>query len=218
MSDTRTSSAQAQVFPPTRWSVVLAVQRRSGPEADAALEAICRTYWYPLYAFVRRSRRAPHDAQDITQEFFRQLLEKRWLEDADSDKGRLRTFLITALKRFLANEWRRASTQRRGGGQPQVPIDTTATQRPSLRTPKRSTWPTSTPSSPPRAAWRHHSGKFRDRRYELEASNSAEVSITNNERTNRNSTSSFSRGHALTSIYEADNLVLVRLLGLGQRH
>jgi DNA-directed RNA polymerase specialized sigma24 family protein len=104
--------------------VVLAAKHRSAPEAAAALEAICRAYWYPLYAYVRRCRQSPHDAQDITQEFFRLLLEKRWLEDADREKGRLRTFLITALKRFMAKEWRRASAQKRGGGQSQVPVDT----------------------------------------------------------------------------------------------
>ena len=124
MSETVTSSARPQAFPPTRWSVVLAAKHRSTPAAAAALEAICRAYWYPLYAYVRRCRQSPHDAQDITQEFFRLLLEKRWLADADREKGRLRTFLITALKRFLAKEWRRASAQKRGGGQSQVPIDT----------------------------------------------------------------------------------------------
>ena len=125
MSPTLTSSAPPQAFPPTRWSVVLAARQRSAPEAAAALEAICRAYWYPLYAYVRRCRQSPHDAQDITQEFFRLLLEKRWLEHADREKGRLRTFLITALKRFMAKEWRRVSAQKRGGGQSQVPMDTT---------------------------------------------------------------------------------------------
>ena len=124
MSETVSSSEPPQAFPPTRWSVVLAATHRSTPESAAALEAICRAYWYPLYAYVRRCRQSPHDAQDLTQEFFRLLLEKRWLEDADREKGRLRTFLITALKRFMANEWRRASAQKRGGGQSHVPIDT----------------------------------------------------------------------------------------------
>ena len=124
MTETKTSSALPKAFPPTRWSVVLAATHRSTPESAAALEAICRAYWYPLYAYARRCRQSPPDAQDLTQEFFRLLLEKRWLEDADREKGRLRTFLITALKRFMANEWRRASAQKRGGGQAQVPIDT----------------------------------------------------------------------------------------------
>lgn len=120
----RTSRVQAQVFPHTRWSVVLAATQQSAPEAEAALETICRAYWYPLYAFVRRSGQSPHDAQDLTQEFFRQLLEKRWLAAADREKGRLRTFLVTALKHFMAKEWRRAAAQKRGGGQTHVPMDT----------------------------------------------------------------------------------------------
>lgn len=90
----------------------------------AALETICRAYWYPLYAFVRRSGHTAHDAQDLTQEFFSRLLEKRWLDNADRAKGRLRTFLIAALKHFMVSEWRRASAQRRGGCQLHVPIDT----------------------------------------------------------------------------------------------
>lgn len=112
------------VFPPTRWSVVLAARKGVSPEADVALETICRAYWYPLYGFVRRSGQSPHDAQDLTQEFFRHLLEKRWLEAADRDKGRLRTFLVTALKHFMAKEWRRASARKRGSGHALVPIDT----------------------------------------------------------------------------------------------
>jgi RNA polymerase sigma-70 factor (ECF subfamily) len=104
--------------------VVLAAAQQPSPESAPALEAICRTYWYPLYAYVRRSGQPPHDAEDLTQEFFCRLLEKRWLEAADPEKGRLRTFLIVALKKFMANEWRRASAQRRGGGQACVPMDT----------------------------------------------------------------------------------------------
>jgi DNA-directed RNA polymerase specialized sigma24 family protein len=123
-SEQGTSEAQAQVFPPTRWSVVLAATRRPTAEAAVALETICRAYWYPLYAFVRRSGQSPHNAQDLTQEFFRLLLEKRWLAAADRGKGRLRTFLVTALRHFMAKEWRRDSAQKRGGGQAHVPIDT----------------------------------------------------------------------------------------------
>lgn len=123
-SEQRTTQAQPQVFPPTRWSVVLAATQQPAPEAEAALETICRAYWYPLYAFVRRSGQSPYDAQDLTQEFFRQLLEKRWLEAADRKKGKLRTFLVTALKHFMAKEWRRAAAQKRGGGESHVPMDT----------------------------------------------------------------------------------------------
>lgn len=119
-----TSGANLAAFPPTRWSVVLAAAGTPSPESASALETLCRAYWYPLYAFVRRSGQSPHDAQDLTQEFFRLLLEKRWLEDANQERGRLRTFLITAMKHFMAKEWRRANTQRRGGGIALVPMDT----------------------------------------------------------------------------------------------
>ncbi len=112
------------MFPPTRWSVVLAATRRHSPESTRALEDLCRAYWYPLYAYVRRSGQSPHDAQDLTQEFFARLLEHHWLETADRERGRLRTFLIVALKHFLHKEWRRASAQKRGGGMVPVELDT----------------------------------------------------------------------------------------------
>ena len=124
MSDTKTSSALPQAFPLTRWSLVVSARQQPSPESAAALEAVCCAYWYPLYAYVRRCGQPPHDAQDITQEFFRLLLEKRWLESADRAKGRLRTFLVTALKRFMAKEWRRLSAQRRGGGTIHLPMNT----------------------------------------------------------------------------------------------
>ena len=123
MGDQTSSNVQPGAFPPTRWSVVLAA-RQTSPESAEALEAVCRAYWYPLYAYARRSGNSPPDAQDLTQEFFRLLLEKRWLEQADRDKGRLRTFLITALKHFMAKEWRRQSAQKRGGGRECIPLDT----------------------------------------------------------------------------------------------
>ncbi len=124
MSSQISSSDAPRVFPNTRWSVVLAATQRQSPESAAALEAICRTYWLPLYAYVRRCGQSPHDAQDLTQEFFCRLLEKRWLNSADREKGKLRVFLIAALKHFMSNEWRRASAQRRGGGLAQVQFDT----------------------------------------------------------------------------------------------
>jgi RNA polymerase sigma factor (sigma-70 family) len=123
MSSEAESSGTPRVFPNTRWSVVLAA-RQSSPEAATALETICRAYWQPLYAYVRRCGKSPHDAQDLTQEFFYRLLEKRWLDSADREKGKLRTFLIVALKRFMVNEWDKASAQRRGGGLAQAQFDT----------------------------------------------------------------------------------------------
>lgn len=113
-----------RAFPPTRWSLVLAAREGPTTEAADALEAVCRAYWYPLYAYARRCGNAPHDAQDLTQEFFRLLLEKRWLDQADRAKGRLRTFLITALKHYMTKEWRHRTAQKRGGGQACLPIDT----------------------------------------------------------------------------------------------
>lgn len=124
MGSLTSSNASPRSFPPTRWSLVLTATRKDAPESAAALESLCRAYWYPLYAYVRRCGQSPHDAQDLTQEFFCRLLEKRWLDSADREKGKLRTFLIVALKNFMSNEWRRASAQRRGGGQTPVPFDT----------------------------------------------------------------------------------------------
>ncbi|MBI3880403.1 MAG: sigma-70 family RNA polymerase sigma factor [Verrucomicrobia bacterium] len=104
-------------FAETRWSMVLAA-RRGGDSSRAgdALAKLCQAYWYPLYAFVRRQGHAPHDAQDLTQEFFARLLEKNWLADVDRAKGRFRSFLLAALKHFLANEWDKSKALKRGGG------------------------------------------------------------------------------------------------------
>lgn len=124
MTSATFSSDAPGAFPHTRWSVVLAASRPPSPASAEALETICRAYWHPLYAYVRRCGQSPHDAQDLTQEFFRRLLEKRWLESADREKGRLRTFLILALKHFMANEWRRESALKRGGGQSHIPLET----------------------------------------------------------------------------------------------
>ncbi len=120
-----TSGDSPRLFPPTRWSVVLAARKGHSPESAEALETICRAYWPPLYAYVRRTGQSPHDAQDLTQEFFTRLLEKKWLDDADRDRGRLRTFLIVTLKHFMSNEWRKASAKKRGGGCTSVQFDTT---------------------------------------------------------------------------------------------
>lgn len=123
MSSETHSSEAPRVFPNTRWSVVLAA-RQDSPESAAALEVLCQVYWYPLYAFVRRSGHSAEDAEDLTQEFFCRLLEKHWLDSANRDKGRLRTFLLVALRNFLRKEWRRVSAQRRGRGLAAVQMDT----------------------------------------------------------------------------------------------
>jgi RNA polymerase sigma-70 factor (ECF subfamily) len=122
------SSANARpLFVTTRWSIVLAA--RAGNSDGAALETLCRTYWYPLYAFVRSRGHAPADAQDLTQEFFARLLTRNYLDAVSPDRGRFRTFLRMALQRFLANEWDRARTRKRGGGCVHVPFDTAIAER-----------------------------------------------------------------------------------------
>ena len=104
------------IFATTHWTVVLAAGRGSSAQADVALEQLCRTYWYPLYAYVRRHGHSREDAEDLTQGFFARLLEKNYLEGVTSDGGKFRSFLLVALKRFMANEWDRANRQKRGGG------------------------------------------------------------------------------------------------------
>ncbi len=108
--------ARGDIFATTRWTVVLAAGAPGSPAAAVALEELCRTYWYPLYVYVRRRGHAPADAEDLTQEFFTRFLEKNYLAGLKSDQGRFRAFLLTALKHFLANEWDRANRQKRGGG------------------------------------------------------------------------------------------------------
>jgi RNA polymerase sigma-70 factor (ECF subfamily) len=120
-------------FCTTHWSVVLAAGRSNSTRARDALEKLCQTYWYPLYAFVRRLGHGPHDSEDLVQAFFAQCLEKNYLSAADQAKGRFRSFLLIALKRFLANEWDKAQTRKRGGGAPPISLDAmTAEQRYAL--------------------------------------------------------------------------------------
>ena len=93
------------------------------PHSAAAMAELCRNYWYPLYAFIRRRGHSAEEAEDLTQEFFARLLAKEFLAGVDREKGRFRTFLLMAVKRFLANEYDRAQAQKRGGGQRMVPLD-----------------------------------------------------------------------------------------------
>ncbi len=111
------------VFATTRWTVVLAAQDKASPQSEEALESLCRTYWYPLYAYVRRLGHQKADAQDLTQEFFARFLAKEWLASADREKGHFRTFVVVALKRFMANEWDRIHREKRGGHAPHFPLD-----------------------------------------------------------------------------------------------
>jgi RNA polymerase sigma factor (sigma-70 family) len=110
-------------FLTTHWSVVLSAQNLDSPQSAEALAKLCSDYWFPLYAFVRRQGHGPHDAQDLTQEFFARVLEKEYLKSAAREKGKFRTFLLVAIKRFLANEWDRQHAQKRGGFAPVVSID-----------------------------------------------------------------------------------------------
>lgn len=112
-----------QWFTTTHWSVVLAAGQGASPQATDALGKLCRTYWHPLFLYVRRLGHNAEQAQDLTQEFFARLLEKNYIEAADPEKGRFRSFLLTAFKRFLANEWDRANRQKRGGGQHVISLD-----------------------------------------------------------------------------------------------
>ena len=101
------------------------------------METLCRTYWYPLYAYVRRQGHSPEDAQDLTQEFFARFLEKQSFRQARPERGRFRSFLLTSLKHFLVNEWHRANARKRGGGHTPVPLDTVLAERLYSREPAR---------------------------------------------------------------------------------
>src|SRR5512142_966517 len=100
-------------FVATHWSAVMSAGEGESTEAQEALEQLCRVYWFPLYAYVRRRGYSPEDAQDLTQEFFAKLLTRHWLARADPARGRFRTFLLTALEYFLANEWDKARARKR---------------------------------------------------------------------------------------------------------
>lgn len=119
------SSVEARVqFVTTQWSKVLAAA--GGPlshERSEALEALCRAYWYPLYAYIRRAGSAPEDAKDLTQSFLSYFLQRGALNLADRERGRFRTFLLTALKHYLVDEVRRRTALKRGGGQPLEPLE-----------------------------------------------------------------------------------------------
>lgn len=109
-------------FVTTQWNVVLNAAGPGGAQSDA-LEQLCRAYWYPIYAFIRRRGNGPDDAQDLTQEFFARLLQKGWLSGIEPTGGRFRSFLLTAVNRFLANEFDRAQAAKRGGGKRVISLD-----------------------------------------------------------------------------------------------
>src|SRR5919198_2364318 len=110
-------------FATTHWSVVLAAGEKASPQAAEALEKLCRAYWYPLYAYVRRQGHDAHEAQDLTQAFFARLLEKEYVTRASRERGRFRSYLLTALNHFLVDDWKRANRQIRGGGRQILSLD-----------------------------------------------------------------------------------------------
>ncbi len=114
---------KAEWFTATHWSVVLMAGQASSPQAAEALEKLCRTYWYPLYAYVRRQGHSPHDAQDLTQEFFARLLARNYLGTVGREKGKFRSFLLAALNHFMADERDRARADKRGGGRALISLN-----------------------------------------------------------------------------------------------
>src|SRR5712664_1179173 len=116
MSDTMHTLAGRSDFPTTRWTLVIAAADPQRKEARSALVSLCEGYWYPLYAYLRRRGYPADQAQDLTQEFFIRVLEGRYLDRADPEKGRVRAFILTSSKFFLADEADRGRAQKRGGG------------------------------------------------------------------------------------------------------
>ncbi|HXP62690.1 MAG TPA: sigma-70 family RNA polymerase sigma factor [Dongiaceae bacterium] len=118
-----TAATGPESFPSTHWSVVLAAEQGSSPAAQAALEKLCRAYWYPLYVYVRRRGYSPEDAQDLTQSFFERLLERDLLAELRPAGARFRSFLLHAMKNLLASEWTRAHAAKRGGASAIVSLE-----------------------------------------------------------------------------------------------
>lgn len=121
--------AQDLVFSTTHWSVVLSAADSHAPDSQQALEDLCRSYWYPLYGFIRKRGSRPHEAEDLTQGFLCWLLESQHLRRADPNCGKFRSFLLVRLKHFLSDEWKRAGAQKRGGGQTIVSFGQELTER-----------------------------------------------------------------------------------------
>ena len=118
-----TSAEQPAWFTTTHWSIVLNAQDPASPEAGEALEKLCRSYWYPLYAYVRRQGHDEAEAKDLTQGFFAKLLEKNYLADVRRDKGKFRTFLLVSIRHFISDEWDKARALKRGGGKTIISLD-----------------------------------------------------------------------------------------------
>jgi RNA polymerase sigma-70 factor (ECF subfamily) len=120
------ATGQATWFTTTHWSIVLAAQNSGSPRGEEALETLCRSYWYPLYVFVRRQGYDDAAAKDLTQSFFAKLLGKNYLAGVQPEKGKFRTFLLVAIKHFVSDEWDKARALKRGGGKTLVSLDETS--------------------------------------------------------------------------------------------
>jgi RNA polymerase sigma factor (sigma-70 family) len=121
--ESSSTSAAGDIFATTHWTVVLSAGQKHTPQSDGALEELCRTYWFPLYAYVRRRGHGKQDAEDLTQMFFARFLAKNYLNGLSAERGRFRAFLLASLKHFLANEWDKTQAQKRGGGAAHLSLD-----------------------------------------------------------------------------------------------
>lgn len=128
-------------FQTTHWSAIRAASSGDADRAPDALESICQSYWYPLYAFIRRFGHSTDDARDLTQEFFARCLNRNTFARADASRGRFRTFLLASVKHFLHEEWRKGQRAKRGGGECLVPLDTEAAEQRLAQEPAASTAP-----------------------------------------------------------------------------
>src|SRR5215471_15739672 len=122
-------------FPTTTWTLVLSAGRQTDAQSSEALASLCEKYWYPLYAYIRRRGYPAEQAQDLTQEFFARVLEKHYIERADRNKGRFRTFLLSSLTCFLSDEMDRRQALKRGGSHVPVPFEIGASEETYLREP-----------------------------------------------------------------------------------
>ena len=120
---TPASTAPGDIFATTHWTIVLAAGKRHTPQSDGALEELCRNYWFPLYAYVRRRGHRKEDAEDLTQAFFARFLGKNYLAGLSAERGRFRAFLLASLKHFLTNEWKKSQRLKRGGGEALLSLD-----------------------------------------------------------------------------------------------
>jgi len=119
----QTNDLPEDIFATTRWTVVVTAGRRKTAQSEAALEELCRAYWFPLYAYVRRRGHSKEDAEDLTQAFFASFLSKNYLDGLNAERGRFRAFLLAALKHFLANEWDKSRRQKRRGDAQHLSLD-----------------------------------------------------------------------------------------------